>query len=330
MAVGASSSNSPAFGDFATFSTSIQSHLLSLTRSAAAISDPSDLKFQRTLSRPLGKKVDAVSKRLLSVTQNVLLLADEVVDSSSKGKGKAKETFDELEEEDVVDAYQKKVVDRTDHLLEKIDINLDEYKRLLVKQKESLSNAMPVAGLGQGSTSAPKASTSRLAPELLNSTSTAKPQLLFNEPTDNSREATFVPLLPHKPNALTPLDKSVSTHTDETKGTQTRRTANPYYTEIQRALEQPLPDLSMEEIAGLDLGDQDASESEKMASRMNEKPFTLVDTVEKLQECLEKLKTAKIIAIDLEHHDFRSYRGFACLIQVCPSPCTLTGDMTNR
>jgi hypothetical protein len=41
-----------------------------------------------------------------------------------------------------------------------------------------------------------------------------------------------------------------------------------------------------------------------------------VDSPELLVEMLEELKTAKEIAVDLEHHDQRSYVGFVCLLQI--------------
>lgn len=41
-----------------------------------------------------------------------------------------------------------------------------------------------------------------------------------------------------------------------------------------------------------------------------------VDTVEGLRSMLEELKKASEIAVDLEHHDTRSYVGFVCLMQI--------------
>jgi exosome complex exonuclease RRP6 len=41
-----------------------------------------------------------------------------------------------------------------------------------------------------------------------------------------------------------------------------------------------------------------------------------VDSPELLLEMLQELKTAKEIAVDLEHHDQRSYVGFVCLMQI--------------
>ena len=43
---------------------------------------------------------------------------------------------------------------------------------------------------------------------------------------------------------------------------------------------------------------------------------TWVDTYEAVLEMLEELKRVKEIAIDLEHHDHRSYLGLVCLMQI--------------
>ena len=43
---------------------------------------------------------------------------------------------------------------------------------------------------------------------------------------------------------------------------------------------------------------------------------TYVDTYEGVLEMLKELKEAKEIAVDLEHHDFRTYVGLVCLMQI--------------
>lgn len=43
---------------------------------------------------------------------------------------------------------------------------------------------------------------------------------------------------------------------------------------------------------------------------------TWVDTYEGVVEMLQELKKAKEIAVDLEHHDFRTYTGLVCLMQI--------------
>lgn len=43
---------------------------------------------------------------------------------------------------------------------------------------------------------------------------------------------------------------------------------------------------------------------------------TFVDTEEGVLEMLEELKAASVIAVDLEHHDTRSYVGLVSLMQI--------------
>ena len=45
-------------------------------------------------------------------------------------------------------------------------------------------------------------------------------------------------------------------------------------------------------------------------------PFTWVSTSEDLARLLSKLRQASEIAVDLEHHSYRSYYGFVCLMQI--------------
>lgn len=41
-----------------------------------------------------------------------------------------------------------------------------------------------------------------------------------------------------------------------------------------------------------------------------------VDNITTFKAMLEKLKQATEVAVDLEHHDYRSYHGFVCLMQI--------------
>jgi exosome complex exonuclease RRP6 len=47
-------------------------------------------------------------------------------------------------------------------------------------------------------------------------------------------------------------------------------------------------------------------------------PFLYVENEDQLKEMCEHLllETSKEIAVDLEHHSYRSYQGFTCLMQV--------------
>ena len=45
-------------------------------------------------------------------------------------------------------------------------------------------------------------------------------------------------------------------------------------------------------------------------------PFTWVSTPQDLETMLAALRKAREIAVDLEHHSYRSYAGFVCLMQL--------------
>jgi len=49
---------------------------------------------------------------------------------------------------------------------------------------------------------------------------------------------------------------------------------------------------------------------------LEDTPFTFVDTEELLEEMRGKLAEATEIAIDLEHHNQRTYLGVTCLMQI--------------
>lgn len=292
-----SSSNS---NDFEQTRAKLQTALIQSTNIARLIPPPDELRYSRTLSRPLGKKVDQASKRLLHITSRVLDLAKQA--ESDKGKQVDRSSAADLQEEDVVDAYQSKIVQVTDQLLEQIDKNLDEAFDSS-KKKASKSNQQPIASTSKSSSSKdPSQSTTyRDAGDI------RKPQLDFNEGYDTSRTAVFTPLLPNKPHAIEPLDFTPTEYDSETSGKTRMRIPNPYAKEIQAALEKPFPSLDnpyMDDTA------------EKMSSQMDDKPYLYVDTTEKLAQCLSVLKDAQVIAVDLEHHDLQSYRGITCLIQV--------------
>ena len=45
-------------------------------------------------------------------------------------------------------------------------------------------------------------------------------------------------------------------------------------------------------------------------------PLTYIDTLPALQAAAERLARADELAVDLEHHGFRSFQGFTCLMQI--------------
>lgn len=149
---------------------------------------------------------------------------------------------------------------------------------------------------------------------MMNASSQAKPQLAFADAVDNSGKAAWTPQLTHKPHGLVPLGfepplefELTPEEREDPKLANARRIKevklrrHPYFYETRHL---PYP-TSMFTIA-----------SPIKPRSMEETPLTFVDTAEKLEAMVEKLKEAKEIAVDLEHHSMRSYYGFTCLMQI--------------
>ena len=49
---------------------------------------------------------------------------------------------------------------------------------------------------------------------------------------------------------------------------------------------------------------------------LSQTPWTWVETPQTLYTMLQKLSSVQEIAVDLEHHSYRSYLGFLCLMQI--------------
>jgi exosome complex exonuclease RRP6 len=113
-----------------------------------------------------------------------------------------------------------------------------------------------------------------------------RPQLTFPDKVDNS-DTSFVSKLKFKHHALNNSGPLLSTH--------------PYFNEITY-INHPSHMFNVR--------------PEMMYASMEETPFIWVDTVDALQEMVLKLSNVSEIAVDLEHHDYRSYLGFTCLIQI--------------
>lgn len=126
-----------------------------------------------------------------------------------------------------------------------------------------------------------------------------KPQTRFKTAIDNNESHPFKPLLTSKPHALTPLEEAFQlTEAEEHVPGHYKQ---PYETEILTQ-----------------------SYNDEILEKREPQPYTnwestdavWVDSVEVLKEMLEQLEQATEIAVDLEHHDYRSYYGIVCLMQI--------------
>lgn len=120
-----------------------------------------------------------------------------------------------------------------------------------------------------------------------------KPQDGFIDPLDNTGLRPFSPKIKEKPFALKPL--SEATNSDDGSNKQ------PYEYEI---MNQPYPDVVCE------------IRNPIASSSIDDGSALWVDSVDKVHQMIEELKKLQEIAVDLEHHDLRSYYGITCLMQI--------------
>ncbi|KAF8802130.1 hypothetical protein BYT27DRAFT_7113139 [Phlegmacium glaucopus] len=283
----------------------LQATALTTTRKAVGL--PSDVAFHRSVDHSFAQDLDAFSERVLLVTNKLLNLVATVDQSSSsqgvavrrKGKGKL------TSQDDVVDNFHSLVVDSMDQLLEKTDICLDDF---LGKNKPpavainppitSTSGAKKVMYFSQNPTQKSSVTKGQLEPVVHHAVHLPKPQLSFKKKADNS-DSPWYPTLTHKYNAQVPLGY---VYHDSGADIDEDLVANhPYRYETTHLAYPPrmfvprTPDLP---------------------PSLEDTQATWVATTDAFQSMLSKLRKATEIAVDLEHHSYRSYSGFLCLMQI--------------
>ncbi|KAK8050204.1 exosome complex exonuclease rrp6-like protein [Apiospora phragmitis] len=221
-----------------------------------------------------------VDEQLDETSERLLTLSSELLKSATKSTDlKAPE----LKDADDVEVHWSRIVDVIDTLLEKADTCLDEYTGL-VKRK-----AAPTEEAG---TQAKKSKTFTALDASMRRANILKPQNAFEMKPDN---------ITHSYNETTCYDalaQSLNTFSNEADSTQYK---HPYETEI---LELKYPD-SMYAI-------KEPIKYQPVESTT----ATFVDTFEGVLEMLAELKQADVIAIDTEHHDYRTYYGLLSLMQI--------------
>jgi exosome complex exonuclease RRP6 len=146
-----------------------------------------------------------------------------------------------------------------------------------------------------------------------------KPQNAFEKKTDNLESGPWKPLLTTKPHAQAPLDASLTTFTNEEGHTQyaprisllSGKTG--HNADWVCRYKQPYED----EITNMQYPERVFESHEPIKYLPMEKTEAIwVDTYEGVLEMLDELKKSTEIAIDLEHHDYRSYPGLLSLMQI--------------
>ncbi|EPQ54765.1 hypothetical protein GLOTRDRAFT_77494 [Gloeophyllum trabeum ATCC 11539] len=295
---------------FDEYNLQLQATALKATKLAAAL--PSDVSFHRSIDSEFANDLDICSAKVLSLTNALLNMASYGESSKaggSRGKGKLK-----LEsQDDVVDSFDSLVVDAMDHLLERADMSLDQYLGRIKAPAIAVNAPKPTAQKVQthGVTfwivltyvtlQKPNAPRGRLDPTLQHASHLPKPQLKFRPPPSNVNGDVWRPRLKHKYNAQVPLGYVFR---DESEP-DAAPSLHPYHYEITH-LSYPPHELT-------------PTESPVPPSSFDDTPFTYVSTAEQFQAMLAKLsdrRKVKEIAVDLEYHNYRSFAGFVCLMQI--------------
>ncbi|PNS17221.1 hypothetical protein CAC42_6904 [Sphaceloma murrayae] len=277
--------------DSTTFLGPISSGLLAVTRTANSLATE-DLDFHRNLDPSIGTRIDKQNARLLRLAERLL---ENAASSSEVVRPR-------LPDADAVDENWRGIVDVLDSLLEKADTSLDEFSGAVKRLSPSREQVMDTKPMHEHFADADKTPTSVPKPsrisQALRSQEIYKPQLDFFTVPSNDDIAPFRPLLKSKPHAKIPLEESAAQYEGE-DGLQ--HTSHPYQSEIE-AYEYPTFVYTRAEPI--------------MYEPFESTTATLVDTEEAMMEMLDELKQAKEIAVDLEHHDYRSYIGLVSLMQI--------------
>lgn len=135
-----------------------------------------------------------------------------------------------------------------------------------------------------------------------------KPQIYFTDKIDNTL-IPFVPKLRIKPNSIKELPE-IFTKLDEIEINEELFEKN------QILLENPYS----HEIDNFLIPNEYLTENEpKQYGSLDDTNYEYIDTIEalnELQNYLQDRSKVQEIAVDLEHHSYRSYQGFTCLMQI--------------
>lgn len=217
--------------------------------------------------------------------------------------------------DDIAEQYES-CVDLLDHLLENVDIALDELDHPERSHLSSVKQQMNDGGTDRTGSSSSAASVIGSTAESL------RPQSRWSD-IDNSN-APFVPKLTSKPNAKVQLDHSLKRRdqSQEDYNAMLQEQSLTFRFAPGMGVGGPVqrdssPHPYEHELRTLEFSrDMFQQRKEQIYKELNNTPCTWVDTVAALHELASTLECVSEIAIDLEHHSYRTFQGFTCLMQI--------------
>ncbi|BGP24306.1 exosome complex exonuclease RRP6 [Rhodotorula toruloides] len=310
----------------------LQQALVPPTRAAAGLPAASDLQFERTLSRKLARSLDTESERVLSLASRVLTWASS---GNNATGGTPAGAADPLDPDFIREGVYNGVTERIEALLEQADEGIEKHLGIGKNRKAGVGAVGAKSAQQMEERERAKAKIERLPARVLHDTSLEKPQKRFTARTrlpipnvdDHSADGSsavplWKPILRRKVNALAGEDgeggwlraelyepKSGYTQTTSTSPPTYTRYAHPYTSEL--ASLRPPPSFFT----------KPQKPVPHPADSFAKTPFEWVGHEKALEKMVAEIRQvgeegSKDLAIDLEHHDFRTWSGMTCLMQL--------------
>ncbi|GIY19961.1 hypothetical protein CDAR_583751 [Caerostris darwini] len=195
-------------------------------------------------------------------------------------------------EESTLDENFDLLAQANDVIQEIASTYLDEAAGLKKSEEELITAVKPTSAIN---TSWNKKRYNLSSPQnykLITAKIVTRPQQYFKDKIDNSNSP-FVPIITEKPHSIKPLAIIYESDKDEF--------CHPYEWEIEKFTPQ----------------EEDLQTVEPVFPKpLEDTKFIFVKTEDELKKMCETLNKEKEIAVDLEHHSYRSFQGFTCLMQI--------------
>ena len=290
--------------------------IFALTRKIVSIANklPKDLDFYK-VSFP------EVRDRVKTLQDRIIALINKVVDSIHEPKQGNSSIIHLRDLEDMIDRYDLIWVQTLDKIVEKVNVNCDLIRRMDTQPNLAISQTIPdermTKAIKLSDFSKPQDSprgsplqSPKLRPVAVErSADIRKPQLDFADKVDNSADTPFIPKLHFKPNSMKPLSQPKALAPNIDSHLRSLGIApedkllypHPYEFEIENI---EYPKFMFDK------------KDEQLYMPIEQTPFTYIDNVEALEDLALELSRQREFAVDLEAHDYRSYMGITCLMQI--------------
>ncbi|KAF3908621.1 hypothetical protein AA313_de0201688 [Arthrobotrys entomopaga] len=267
--------------EFATFQKDSSLGLVKLVKSVKVLS-AGDLPFNKSLDSEFAAALDTANGKILALINNLVRSATDGSDIK----------FDNFEDPDSVETKWSLVSEVVDFLLEKADLCMDEYTGTVNR------GVMQTSAAGSNYKSARTDKRSGDGRKAFNkSLHMTKPQLQFKKPLSPLDSRPYKPRLEKKPHAVVSLDESL--------------------VPILVNGREKYPHPYLQEISQYDFPKRIRNQTDPIEYKPFQSTSAIwVDSSETLSEMLQQLVKAEEIAVDLEHHDYRTYIGLVCLMQI--------------